>query len=746
MIGQTIGHYEIQELIGDGGFAVVYRALDINLDRYVAVKFLQAQRYSDKEDRERFLLEAKAASRLDHPNICTIYEIETAPNGQLFIVMAYYKGETLRKKLAAGPLLIDDALKYAIDIAQGLAKAHRDQVIHRDVKPENIIITVDEIAKILDFGVAKLVYASPEPEKLVGTIEYMAPEQLRGISDRRTDLWALGVLIYEMVTGRRPFDAPTRFGIMHAIANSPSPAASELRRDVPPELEKLITRALAKNPADRYQSAEEMLVHLHALRHGVQSIPPSSGVRSRRPNSIAVLPFVNVGHDVDAEHFCDGLADELVHLLSQVRGLRVISHRSSIGLTTKDESIKVIGEHLGVTSILEGSVCHAGDVLRITARLTDAVEGFNIWSQRYERELKDLFAIQADIALSIVSRMKLSLRSNIGELRPRYAGDIEAYGFYLKGRHYWEQRTQMGIRKAGECFQKAIAIDPNCAPAYAGLADYFISLGFWSITAPTEAWARGRELARRGLQLDERLAEAEVSLAKCAIFNDWDWRQAEQRFLRAVELDPQLATAHFNYAILLLQLGRFESGLLEMLCARDLDPLSLTAGTGVAWAQYYLGHYEPATQECLKVLELQPDYHEALGCMGMIAAAEGRFADAVSWFERALPISGSPLGFGFVGYAYGLNRSVAKARAVLEDIARMEQQGYVSPVVLALVHIGLSEHEEAMNYLEKAADSRDGFIPYLGVFPPFQSLRHTSRFERLVMRIGFFDEAKTMTV
>ena len=744
MIGQTIGHYQIRERIGEGGFAVVYRALDLNLDRYVAVKFLQARRYSDKEDRERFLLEAKAASRLDHPNICTIYEIEAAPNGQLFIAMAYYKGETLRKKLAAGPLLIDDAVKYAIDIAQGLARAHRDQVIHRDIKPENVVITIDEIAKILDFGLAKLIHASPEPEKLVGTIEYMAPEQLRGTSDRRTDLWALGVVIYEMVTGRRPFEAPTRFGIVHAIKNSSALAASELRRDVPPELEKLITRALAKNPVDRYQSAEEMLVHLHALRHGVQSIPPSSRVQSRRPNSIAVLPFVNVGNDVDTDYFCNGLADELVHLLSQVRGLRVVSHRSSIGLAANDESIKVIGERLGVTSILEGSVRHAGEVLRITARLTDAVEGLNMWSQRYDRELKDVFAIQEDIALSIVSRMKLSLRSDIDELRPRYAGNIEAYGFYLKGRHYWGQRTQVGIRKAGECFQQAIAIDPNCAPAYAGLADYFISLGFWSMTTPTEAWGRGQEFARRALQLDERLAEAEVSLAKYAIFNDWDWGQAEQRFLRAVELDPLLATAHFNYAILLLQLGRYESGLLEMLCARDLDPLSLTAGTGVAWAHYYLGHYEHATQECLKVLDLQSDYHEALGCMGLIAAAEGRFADAVSWFERALPLSGGPIGSGFLGYAYGLDRSVAKARMVLEDIARMKQQRYVSPVVPALVHIGLSEYEEAMNYLEKAADSRDGFMAYVGVFPPFQCLRHMSRFETLVLHI--FKESKTVTV
>jgi len=747
MIGQTIAHYEIKEVLGHGGFAVVYKARDVNLDRLVAIKFLQPHRYAQKEEADRFILEAKAASRLDHPNICTIYEIDIAANGELFIAMAYYDGETLRKKLARGALGIDNALKYAIDIARGLASAHNHQVVHRDVKPENIVITLEDVAKILDFGLAKLIHAATQPERLAGTPEYMAPEQIQGRSDRRTDLWALGVVIYEMITGRHPFDSSKRSEILRAIAHNDFPPASELCQAVPMELDRLIARALAKNPADRYQRAEEMLAHLHTLRHEIGSLPTTSLAGQRqRLNSIAVLPFANVSHDEEAEYFSDGLADELIHLLSQVRGLHVVSHTSSFEFKGKSESIKKIGERLCVNNVLEGSVRRVGNILRITAQLTDALEGYHLWSRRYDRELKDVFAIQEDIAHSIVNMLKISLKTDTGIFCPRYAGNIEAYTLYLKGRYYWTQKTETGIRKAGECFHQAIAVDPDCATAYAGLADYFISLGFWSLMKPTEAWSRGREFALRGLQLDERLAEAEISMAKCAIFGDWDWRQAEQHFLRAIELDPSLSAGHFSYGISLLQLGRFESGLLEMLRARELDPLSLTIGTGVAWAHYYVGEYDRATDECRKVLELQPDYFEALGCMGLITIAGGRFSDAVACFERALPVSGgSPLGLGFLGYAYGLNGCVADARRILEQLQRIAGERYISPIGSGLVHIGLSEEDEALTYLEQAAEYKDALLAYAAVFPPFRTLHQALRFRSLVDRIGLGRESETLT-
>jgi serine/threonine protein kinase len=748
MIGETIAHYEIQEIIGEGGFAVVYRARDVNLDRPVAIKFLQPHRYAEKGQTERFILEAKAASRLDHPNICTIYEIGVAPSGELFIAMAYYKGETLHKKLSGGPLGIDNALKLAIDIARGLASAHNHQVVHRDIKPENIVVTFEGLAKILDFGLAKLIHASAPPEwSVAGTLEYMAPEQIQGQSDRRTDLWALGVVLYEMVTGRRPFTAPKRSDIAHAISHSEFTPVSALRRGAPVELDRLIARALAKNPADRYQRAEEMQAHLHALRHEIESQPTAS-IEGQPPclNSIAVLPFANVSHDEDAEYFSDGLADELIHLLSQVRGLRVVAPTSSFEFKGKSESVKRIGERLSVNHVLEGSVRRVGYMLRITAQLTDAQEGYLLWSRRYDRELKDVFAIQEDIALSIVSMLKINPKSDTGIFSPRYAGNLEAYTLYLKGRYYWAQKTESGIRKAGECFQQAMAVDPGCAPAYAGLADFFISLGFWSLMKPIEAWNRGRDLARRSLQLDERLAEAEIAMAMCAIFGDWDWKQAEQRFLRAIELDPLLSSGHFSYGISLLQLGRLESGLLEMLRAREIDPLSLTIGTGVAWAYYYVGDYDRATEECRKVLELQPDYFESLGCMGLIMIAEGRFSDAVACFERALPVSGgSPLGLGFLGYAYGLSGRVADARRTLKELNRIAGERYISPICLTLIHIGLSENDEALTYLEQAVGYKDALLAYAAIFPPFKPLRQAQQFQLLVERIGLGRDSEQLT-
>jgi serine/threonine protein kinase/Tfp pilus assembly protein PilF len=730
MIGQTIAHYEILKILGEGGMGIVYQARDINLDRPVAIKFLHPHRYLNEKEKERFIVEAKAAAWLDHPNICTIYEINTTATGELFIAMAFYQGETLHRKLSNGRLAIDDALKYSIDVAQGLAKAHNQGIVHRDIKPENIFVTADGIVKILDFGLAKLLYDPSQSEGFLGTPEYMAPEQIEGRSDRRTDLWALGVVLYEMIIGQRPFVAPSRSEVLRAISKYDFVPPSDLRLEVPHEVEKLIARALSKSPADRYQRAEEMLAHLHALRHGIQSPGTATTpvAQAWRPNSIAVLPFANISREDDTEYFADGLAEELIHMLSQVRGLLVVSHTSSFEFKGKNQSVRSIGEQLQVNTVLEGSVRRVGEKLRITAQLTNALEGYSIWSQRYDRELKDVFAVQEDIALSIVSTLKTKLQPEVS-LRPRYAGNVEAYGLYLKGRYHWSQRTEDGLRKAVQSFREAIIVDPNCAPAYAGIADHFISLGFFGLMPPREAWASAREFALKGLQIDRQLPEAEISLAKCAVFSSLDWREAEQRLLRAIELDPSLSAGHFNYAILLLQTARFESALLELHRARELDPLSLTIGTGVAWAHYYVGHYDKASEECRKVLELQPNYFEAQGCMGLIATAEGRYADAVQWLERAQV---APLVQGFLGYALALQGATAAAKGVLERLKQVAAERYISPIALAVIHVGLGEPEEALNWLENAVSAKEAFVAYAAVFPPFQPLRDTPRFQTLL--------------
>ncbi len=745
MIGQRIAHYEIEEVLGEGGMGVVYRARDINLNRLVAIKFLQPHLYADEGERARLIQEARAASSLDHPNICTIYEIDTAPGGQTFIAMAYYDGETLRRKLARGALPIDEALMHAIDIAQGLAKAHSLRLVHRDIKPDNIAITLDGVAKILDFGLVKHLQDSAqlETEGMTGTISYMAPEQIEGRSDRRTDLWALGVVIYEMTTGRLPFTGQHQEDTLRAIASAPYTPVT----DLPAEVERLIARALAKDPAERYQRAEEMLAHLHALRHNVQLLSPRlvEG-RQRRSNSIAVLPFSSLSGDAETEYFGDGLADELIHLLSQVRGTLVVARSSSFEFKGKSESVREIGDRLNVSTVLGGSVRRIGNKLRITAQLTDAIEGFNLWSQRYDRELKDLFAIQEDIALSIVSMLKVNLKGETTPPRSRYAGNVEAHSLYLKGRFYWDQRTSEGIKKAGECFQQAIAIDPKCAPAYAGLADFYISLGFWGVMAPPGAWSLGRDFALKSLQIDSNLPEAEISLAKHALFANWDWTTAEQRLLRAIEMEPSLSMGHFSYAILLIQLGQFESALLEFRCARELDPLSLSVTTGVAWAYYYAGKFDQATEECLKAFDLRADYFEALGCMGLIAIGEGRLEDAVSWFERGVAAEPIPLGRGFLGYSYALSGRHEEARAILGALQTAATTRYVTPIAPALIHTGLGEWDEALTCLEEASTLREAFLAYLKVFPPFKPLHSSPRYRALLNEIASASTSEYLTI
>jgi serine/threonine-protein kinase len=749
MTGQTVSHYEILEPLGRGGMGVVYKAKDLDLDRVVAIKFLPPHIAATEAEKRRFVQEARTASAFDHPNICTIHEIGSAPDGQLFIVMAFYEGETLKARIAAGHTEPDRVRDIAAQVAQALGKAHAKGIVHRDIKPANIIVTADGVAKVLDFGLAKLGGGDATvtaPGIAAGTVAYMAPEQIRGEADHRCDLWALGIVLYEMFTGRTPFQGDRTESLLLSILHDPVTPVRLLRPDVPDDLARVIERCLQKNPADRYDNAGQILADLRMSHQVMQPIPPADGsARWRAGASVIVLPFVNMSRDEQSEYFSDGLTEELIHALAQVEGLRVVSRTTAFEFKGKALDVRTIGERLKVGTVLEGGVRRSGDRLRVTAQLTNTADGYQIWSQRFDRELKDIFAIQDDIAATVVDTLKLKLRSEQPAER-RHGGNLESYNLYLKGRFHWNKQTAEGFHQAIQCLEQAIAVDENYAPAHAALADIYMSIGFWGVMPPAGAWAKAREAAQKAIAIDPASSEAHTALARCAQFNDWNRREAERGLRLAVDLNPNYGDAQFALAVYHAQMGELRQALESAKRARDLDPLNPLIGTGVAWMLYYRDEIDRAIEECSRVLGLQPEYFEAQGLMGLLHEAKGKPADSVRWFEKARDASGgSPAVLGFLGRAYAASGRTEDAEAVLQRLRDLAGDRYVPPVAYALVYIGLGDRERALDWLEAAYEARDPFLCYAKVFPPYDRLRAEPRFKALLERMGLEHGSRSFT-
>jgi serine/threonine protein kinase len=543
MIGQNISHYKILEKLGEGGMGVVYKAEDTKLKRIVALKFLPPELTRDPEAKERFIHEAQAASALDHPNICTIYEIGETDEGQLFIAMACCEGETLKKKIERGPLKIDDTNDVALQVAQGLRKAHEKGIVHRDIKPTNIIVTTDGVVKIVDFGLAKLVRQTrvTKAGTTVGTVAYMSPEQARGEEvDHRTDIWSIGIVLYEMLTGLRPFRSEYDQALVYSILNEEPEPLKSLRPDVPTELEQVVEKALHKDLGKRVQQIGELVSALNSLKkkremEGDKTHPEPKGVLP----SIAVIPFVNMSADPENEYFSDGLAEELINALSKLEGLHVVARTSAFRFRGKDIDIREIGKQLNVNTILEGSVRKAGNRLRITAQLIKVADGYHLWSERFDRELQDVFAIQDEISLAIVDNLKVKLLGGDRErLAKRYKDNFEVYDLYLKGRYYLNTITEEGIKKSLDYFQQAIQKDPSCALAYAGTAGAYGVLAVLGLAASGEVIPRAKSELLKALELDDYLAEAHAWLGEINLGYYWDWSAAEKELKRAIELKP----------------------------------------------------------------------------------------------------------------------------------------------------------------------------------------------------------------
>jgi serine/threonine-protein kinase len=747
-VPDRVGHYEIVEMLGRGGMGAVYRARDLALGRQVALKFLSSDFQKDNEAVDRFIQEAKSVAQLDHPNICTIYEIGTEANGIPFIAMACYEGETLRSRMDRGLMPAGQSVEIAVQMLRGLSKAHERGIVHRDIKPSNVMITPDGLAKVLDFGVAQLVGRENRGAAQVGgTIPYMSPEQASGRIDERSDLWSVGVVLYEMLTGQLPFEGTTPNETIDKIFHQTPRNVCELRPGTPFRVARAVDRSLAKDARLRYQTAHAMIEDLFTqISAETETLPGKSAAErnhsEKREPSIAVLPFTSMGGGEEAGYFCDGLTEETIHALSRLKGLRVVSRTSAFEFKGKAQDIRLIADRLGVNSILEGSVRVYQSKMRVSLLLTNALDGYSLWSKRFDRELSDFFLIQEEIATSVAQSLCTTLtQENFSQMRSRPEGNMESWKLCLKARYHWHQRKPESFEKARALYEEAIKLDPGCGAAFTGLADCYRALAFIGVVDPRQVWPMALKFADRAIELDPSQPQAHIVKARYIQHLDRDRASAETQFKHAITLNPGDSEVHLAWAIFLVQGGEFGRALEELRLAQDLDPLNLEIAVGVALVQCYRGEYEEALKECLQTRELNPNYAEAFGCMAWIAEAQGRLEEAESWLVRLVAEAGrAPLSLAMLARHHALYGEAGKAREILSSLEELSSTRYVSPITFVFIFAALGEHEKALNYLERAYEVHDTWLSYVSVYPAFQPLRQYERFNKILHRLGMAAE------
>jgi serine/threonine-protein kinase len=743
VIGARLGHYLVERRIGAGAMGEVYLAEDTKLGRKVALKVLPPELAGDPQRQERFRREAKAVAALKHPNIVTIHSVEEA-DGLMFLTLELVEGESLRARMDRGPVSPEATIDIGTQIAEGLSSAHDAGILHRDLKPQNVMITGDGRVKILDFGLAKsLASGESDPDGLtltrgtgvgtvLGTPGYMAPEQALGKDvDARADLFALGVVLYEMATGKSPFRGGTLAAFFDSLLHEAPPSPTASNPSLPHGVVRVLDKALQKDPARRYASARELVADLKGIAEG-QAEP------SRRA-SIAVLPFSDLSPGKDQEYFCQGLADELINTLGALRGLRVVARTSAFAIQAQGLDAREIGRRLEVDTVLEGSVRKAGSRLRVTTQLVDAADGYQIWSRRFDREMDDVFLVQDQIAETVASELRAEL-GPAGEPRPaRHAASLPAYDAYLRGLYAMNRWTEDWVDRAITCFEDAIARDPGYALAHAALADCLVWFHSGIGTRPArDTIPRAREAAARALALDPGLAEGHKVAGLIAMGHDWDRPAAERSLSRALALNPGSADLRvWNGWRLSVLEGHHQEALQELGIAEGLDPLDLKIKTQIGYVHYFLRDFESALARFREVLAVDPHFAFAHYALGDVLARQGRYGEAAAAVQESIRLGGSSANHAAIqAYIQGLAGRTEEARVVLGQLREQAARGAASPLWVALAHVGLGEADAAFEWLERAFEERDGSLVLIGASPEFDPLRGDPRFTSLLERMG----------
>jgi serine/threonine-protein kinase len=733
-------HYRIERELGRGGMATVYLAHDIKHDRDVALKVLRPDLAAGMGP-DRFIREIKLAARMTHPHILPLYDSGEA-DGFFYFVMPLVEGESLRDRIEQSKqLAVEEAVAVAKEVAAALDYAHRHDVVHRDIKPENIMIH-DGHAVVADFGIGKAVTAATDDEALtqagvtVGTPAYMSPEQAagQGTVDGRSDLYSLGCVLYEMLTGEPPFTGPTVQAVIAKRFVETPPEVTKTRDAVPTHVSQAVSKLMAKTPADRYATGSHVVTVLSAA----VAVAPAPAVADK---SIAVLPFANMSPDPENEYFSDGIAEEIISALTKSADLRVAARSSAFSFKGKEEDVRIVGQKLGVRTVLEGSVRKSGNRVRVTAQLMNAEDGYQLWSDRYDRQLDDIFEVQDEIARTIAQQLELTLVVDRDEpLVKQHTDNLEAYELYLRGRSSLYQRVARSFENALGYFDRALDLDPNYALAHAGRADVFGLLGFYALAPTTEAMPKARQAAQRALELDDELSEAHAALGIVGSLYDHDWEAADCAYRRAIELNRSNIQARSWYALFHLcwTLGDETAAIEEARAATEIDPLAGYPLALLAYVQANFGLHDDAINSARAAVARDPNSYIGERALALALRWAGDHQGAIRAAERMIQLSGGH-SWAVLEHAVALVAAgrESEGQEVLESFLAQQRERVVPWTFVAALHALLGRMDEAYEVLERAFDQRDALLVGLKYWPDFEWLRGDPRFEGVLERVGF---------